>query len=187
MRKCPLVSAKNFKLNTTMKGEDKNTWIVKKRIDGVKYWKRNTTIEKKGGAHSSPENNRNRLLKKLVNNISKSEKLNFSNNSNMSFLSVFLKRIIDSESLALGTGYSKDEQERIGIFDKNYIGIDHGNINNPIPVDFKNREQLKEFINLLIEIRGGRKFNKVIVDYCVHSIIFSEITSKKNIGIKMMY
>lgn len=83
-----------------------------------------------------------------------------------------VKRIIIYELFAFGTAYSKQEEERIGSLDKNYIGIDNTTRNNPIPVDFKNREQLKEFIDLLIKIRGGRKFDKIYIDKSVHSILF---------------
>lgn len=39
-RKSPLKPAKEFKLNTIKIGLDGNKWIVKKRIDGVKIWKK---------------------------------------------------------------------------------------------------------------------------------------------------
>ena len=41
-RKSPLKPAKEFKLNTIKIGLDGNKWIVKKRIDGVKIWKKIT-------------------------------------------------------------------------------------------------------------------------------------------------
>ena len=39
-RKCPNLPAKKFKLKTKKKGFDKKMWIVSKRSDGVKFWKR---------------------------------------------------------------------------------------------------------------------------------------------------
>ena len=39
-RKCPKKSAKEFKLKTVKKGLDGKMWIVSKRSDGVKFWKR---------------------------------------------------------------------------------------------------------------------------------------------------
>jgi hypothetical protein len=39
-RKCPKKNAKDFKLNTVNRGLDGNMWIVSKRSDGVKFWKR---------------------------------------------------------------------------------------------------------------------------------------------------
>lgn len=39
-RKCPNLPAKNFKLKTKKKGLDKKMWIVSKRSDGIKFWKR---------------------------------------------------------------------------------------------------------------------------------------------------
>jgi len=45
-RKCPKNNAKDFKLNTVDRGIDGKMWIVKKRRDGVKFWKRVNNIEK---------------------------------------------------------------------------------------------------------------------------------------------
>jgi len=39
-RKCPKNNAKDFKLKTVNIGLDGNLWIVSKRSDGVKFWKR---------------------------------------------------------------------------------------------------------------------------------------------------
>ena len=40
VRKCPKHSAKEYKLKTVKKGLDGKMWIVSKRSDGVKFWKR---------------------------------------------------------------------------------------------------------------------------------------------------
>ena len=39
-RKCPKHNAKDYKLKTVKKGLDGKMWIVSKRSDGVKFWKR---------------------------------------------------------------------------------------------------------------------------------------------------
>jgi len=39
-RKCPKNNAKDFKLKTVDTGLDGNLWIVSKRSDGIKFWKR---------------------------------------------------------------------------------------------------------------------------------------------------
>ena len=39
-RKCPKNPAKEFKLKTVKKGLDGKQWIVSKRSDGIKVWKR---------------------------------------------------------------------------------------------------------------------------------------------------
>tara|TARA_Y100000814_G_C11990925_1_gene285068 strand:+ start:102 stop:476 length:375 start_codon:yes stop_codon:yes gene_type:complete len=44
----PLKSAKEFNMNTIKKGKDKKTeYIVKKKINGIKYWKILKPVEKK--------------------------------------------------------------------------------------------------------------------------------------------
>ena len=52
-RKAPKKHAKEFKLNTIKKGLDGEYWIVKKRKDGVKVWKKNNT-KQKGGNKKTP-------------------------------------------------------------------------------------------------------------------------------------
>ena len=48
VRKAPTEPAKNFNLNTIKKGQDKKTeYIVSKKINGVKYWKKLSKEEKK--------------------------------------------------------------------------------------------------------------------------------------------
>ena len=47
-RKSPTEPAKNFNMNTIKKGQDKQTeYIVKKKTNGVKYWKILKSDEKK--------------------------------------------------------------------------------------------------------------------------------------------
>lgn len=59
MRQCPNYPAKQFKLNTIKKGFDKNLWIVSKRADNVKFWKKYNKENKikKGGVNYSKFNN----------------------------------------------------------------------------------------------------------------------------------
>ena len=52
MRQSPNILAKDCKLKTVKKGLDGKMWIVSKRLDGVKFWKRKT-IEKKGGSNNT--------------------------------------------------------------------------------------------------------------------------------------
>ena len=52
-RKAPKEHAKEFKLNTIKRGLDGKYWIVKKRKDGVKVWKKNTKSQKGGGSSNS--------------------------------------------------------------------------------------------------------------------------------------
>ena len=47
-KNAPIKQAKNFNLNTIKKGQDKKTeYIVSKKINGVKYWKKLSKEEKK--------------------------------------------------------------------------------------------------------------------------------------------
>ncbi len=45
-RKAPKTSAKEFNMNTIKKGLDKNNYIVAKKTNGVKYWKKLNKVEK---------------------------------------------------------------------------------------------------------------------------------------------
>ena len=46
-RQAPTESAKNFNLNTIKKGQDKKTeYIIAKKINGIKYWKKLSKEEK---------------------------------------------------------------------------------------------------------------------------------------------
>ena len=61
-RKCPLSLAKEYKLNTVKKGLDGKMWIVKKRSNNVKVWKRKVdekTNKKKGGSNHMAKYNIN--------------------------------------------------------------------------------------------------------------------------------
>lgn len=55
-RKCPLKLAKEFNLKTVKKGLDGKKWIVYKRTDGVKTWKRKINNKKGGNPLTLPEN-----------------------------------------------------------------------------------------------------------------------------------
>ena len=46
-RKAPAHKAKKFKLKTKKRGIDGKFWIVSKRVDGIKYWKRFKKAKKK--------------------------------------------------------------------------------------------------------------------------------------------
>ena len=46
-RQAPIEAAKNFNLNTIKKGQDKKTeYIIAKKINGIKYWKKLSKEEK---------------------------------------------------------------------------------------------------------------------------------------------
>lgn len=45
-RQAPKTPAKEFNMNTIKKGLDKNNYIVAKKTNGVKYWKKLTKVEK---------------------------------------------------------------------------------------------------------------------------------------------
>lgn len=47
MRGAPLLPAKNYNMKTIKKGLDKKEYIVAKKTNGVKYWKKLTSLEKK--------------------------------------------------------------------------------------------------------------------------------------------
>ena len=54
MRQCPENPAKEFKLKTVKKGLDGKMWIVSKRSDGVKVWKKKNNIKgNKGGSNKN--------------------------------------------------------------------------------------------------------------------------------------
>ena len=63
-RKSPILPAKQFKLKITKKGLDGKMWIVYKRSDGVKAWKRKNN-NKKGGNPLTPPENYNKKWGKL--------------------------------------------------------------------------------------------------------------------------
>jgi hypothetical protein len=46
-RGCPKEKASIFKMHTVKKGLDKNLYIVSKKTNGVKYWKKTSKEEKK--------------------------------------------------------------------------------------------------------------------------------------------
>lgn len=45
-RQAPKTPAKEFNMNTIKKGLDKNNYIVAKKTNGTKYWKKLTKVEK---------------------------------------------------------------------------------------------------------------------------------------------
>lgn len=45
-KQAPKTPAKQFNMNTIKKGLDKNNYIVAKKTNGVKYWKKLTKVEK---------------------------------------------------------------------------------------------------------------------------------------------
>ena len=93
------------------------------------------------------------------------------NLKNNEILEQFLNRIIKSNTLVIGATYTESEKERLNKIDENYIGIDLNKKNNPIPIDFLAKNKMNLFINEIINIRG-KKFDNIIVDKSVYSILF---------------
>ena len=78
-RTCPNKMAKEFKLKTVKKGLDGKQWIVSKRSDGIKYWKK--LITKKGGSNQSTQETINHNVNAFNKNIAKhARRITFSNN-----------------------------------------------------------------------------------------------------------
>ena len=59
-RKAPFTKASEYKMHTIKKGLDKNIYIVSKKSNGVKYWKKTTIYEKK--CRNNLQNNINYML-----------------------------------------------------------------------------------------------------------------------------
>ena len=76
VRKCPKKQAKDFNLKTKKRGLDGNMWIVTKKTDGTKYWKKyKKTLH--GGVYQFNDDEKENIF--ISNNQSIAGKLKFNN------------------------------------------------------------------------------------------------------------
>ena len=67
MRQCPEKPAKEFKLKTIKKGLDGKMWVVSKRSDGIKVWKRKPN-KSKGGSNTNKNSTNYSRFNKITGN-----------------------------------------------------------------------------------------------------------------------